>query len=554
MLTSQDYNVGQAELLKRYYNRQVHLHGECFYSGLEWFVWEDNRKLMTPLHAECLNYAIEHEYGQVRYAQGDWQTRDPELILYLEVPGKPPLVGVGLTERAVRCLRELRQLDRDTRDVTSTISRAGDMMRVAAGRDDILCSAFLPAGDAPELQAYLGWTEAVSYPEVLQALVDFPYGLLPMRNVGSSQMILIAKTMREMAVTARMRKFFRIYLVPLRAGDVHTCGVLTAFFDDHDEPLTISTPLFDEEIAHEIFQVLSSDSFDIHFFDEYNRKLIGFRAENPDATRFRSFAKTIQFVPGTRELARQFHDDMDFWFGARSTADDNAALRINLLETLLPDNLDPESQTPGDFNEPDIEMGLHRAFSGKHVYRNPVRATEGREFVDVLVATAKTMLLIQAKASPITAEALSRTIDRKKATTAGHVKKAAAQLKGSIKHLRSGSSIEIITGGQRCDVSMSGREVFGLVIVKELFDPERPACSRLVLSVSEETGIPCLLLDYLEFQQLTVFRRTEESFVGALRDIFSAAREYGLFPHSRFGLVADGPTVYSPLNLRAADL
>ena len=282
--------------------------------------------------------------------------------------------------------------------------------------------------------------------------------------------------------------------------------------------------------------------------------MIGFRAENPDATRFRSFAKTIQFVPGTLELARQFHDDMGFWFGARSTADDNAALRINLLETLLPDNLDPESQTPGDFNEPDIEMGLHRAFSGEHVYRNPVRATEGREFVDVLVATAKTVLLIQAKASPITAEALSRPIDRKKATTAGHVKKAAAQLKGSINHLRSGSSIEIITGGQRCDVSMSGREVFGLVIVKELFDPERPACSRLVLSVSEETGIPCLLLDYLEFQELTVFRRTEESFVGALRDIFSAAREYGLFSHSRFGLVADGPTVYSPLNLRAADL
>ena len=109
-------------------------------------------------------------------------------------------MGVGLTERAVRCLRELRQLDRDTRDVTSTISRAGDMMRVAAGRDDIPCSAFLPAGDAPELQAYLGWTEAVSYPEVLQALVDFPGGLLPMRNVGSSQMILIAKTMREIAV------------------------------------------------------------------------------------------------------------------------------------------------------------------------------------------------------------------------------------------------------------------------------------------------------------------------------------------------------------------
>ena len=335
---------------------------------------------------------------------------------------------------------------------------------------------------------------------------------------------------------------------------MHTRGLLAAFFDDHDEPLTIRTLLFDEELTRDIFQVLSSDSFDMLFFDEHNRELVGFRAENPDASRFRSFANTSRLLPGTLEIARQFHDDMMIWFGARSTGDDNAALSINLLETLLPDNLYPQSQTPGEFNERDIEMGLHRAFSGDQVYRNPERANNGREFVDVLVATEKTVLLIQAKDSPATEATLSRTIDRKKATTAAHVKKAAAQLKGSINHLRSGSSIEIITDGQRWDVSMSGREVFGLVIVKELFDPERSTCSRLVLSVSEETDIPCLLLDYLDFQQLTFFRRTEESFVGTLREFFSAACEHGLFPRSRFGLVEDGPTVYSPRNLRAIDL
>ena len=512
-------------------------------------MWEDNRKLMTPIHSECFNYASENKYVQVRYAQGDWQTRDTELILYLEVPGKPPLVGVGLTERAVRCLQNL---DRETRGVTTTISRAGAMMRAAAGRDDIPCCAFVPAADAPKLEAYLRGTESVTYPAVPQTLVDFKAGLLPAFNVGSSRMTLIAKTMREFAATARLRKFFRFYLVPLRAGDVDTFGLLSAFFDDHDEPLTIRTPLFDDEVARKILQVLSSDSFDMHFFDEHNRKLIGFRAENPDATRFRSFANTIRFVPGTLETARQFHDDMVLWFGARSTAEDDAALRINLLETLPPDNLYEQSQTPpGDLNEPDIEMGLHRAFSGDQVYRSPVRANDRREFVDVLVATEKTVLLIQAKDSPVTEATLSRTIDRKKSTTAAHVRKAAAQLKGSINHLRSGSSIEIITDGQRCDVSMSGREVFGLVIVKELFDPERSVCSRMVLSVFEETDIPCLLLDYVEFQELTFFRPTEESFVGTLGEIFSAAREHGLFPRSRFGLVADGPTVYSPPSVPA---
>lgn len=505
---------------------------------------------MTTIHSECFNYASENEFTLVRYAQGDWQTRDPELLLYLEIPEKPPLVSVGLTERAVRCLQKL---DRETRGVPPTISRVGVIMRIAAGRDDIPCAAFVPAGDAPKLQAYLRWTASVAYPEVLRELIDFPGGLLPMRYVGSSRMLLIAKAMREIAVTAQLRKFFRFYLVPLRVGDVPTHGLLGAFFDDHDEPLTIRTPLFDEDFTREIFQVLSSDSFDMHFFDEHNRELIGFHAENPDATRFRSLANTIRLLPASLEIGRQFHDDMILWFGTRSTADDEAAFRINLLETMSPDDLYTESQTPGDPNERDIEMGLHRAFSGDQVYRNPVRANEGREFVDVLVTTEKTVLLIQAKDSPVTAATLDRTIDRKKATTASHVKKAAAQLKGSINHLRTGGSIEIIANGQRWDVSMSDREIFGLVIVKELFDDDRSACSRLVLSVYEETGIPCLLLDYLEFQELTFFRRTEESFVGTLRQFFSAACEHGQFPRSRFGLVANGPTVHSPPYLRSAE-
>lgn len=378
--------------------------------------------------------------------------------------------------------------------------------------------------------------------------LDFPGGLMPTCDVGSSRMILIAKTMTEIAETARLRQFFRFYLAPLRAGDVHTHGLITAFFDDDDEPLTIRTPLLDEDMTRQVLQVLSSESFDVHFFDEHNRKLIGFRAESPDAIRLRSLANTIRLVPGTLEIARQFHDDMVSWFGTRTTADDDAAFRVNLLEILPPDNLYPQSETSGDANEPDIEIGLHRAFSGRQVYLNPMRAGNGQEFVDLLVNTAKTVLLIQAKSSPITAKTLNRTIDRKKATTLRHVKKAAAQLKGSINHLLSDGPIEVIVDGQRCEVAMSGRQVFGLVVVKELFDSERSTCSQPVLSIFEETGIPCLLLDYQDFQQLTYFRRTEESFVGTLKQNFPIVYELNEFPRLRFGLVEDGPILrHQPL-------
>lgn len=498
---------------------------------------------MTQIHSECVKYASENEYVMIRYAQGDWQARDAELLLYLGVPGKPPIVGIGLTERAVHCLRSM---DRETRDVTSTISRAGAMMGVAVGRDDIPCAAFVPVGDAPKLQAYLRWHESVTDPAVPLTMDDFKFGLLPMRDAGSSRVVLTAKTTREIAATAQLREYFCLYMVPLRAGSVNTFGLMSAFFDDPDEPLCIRTPLFDDELTHELMQVLSSSSFDMHFYDEHNRKLIGFRAKNPDAIRFRHFVNAIRFVPETLECARQFDNDMISWFGARSTADDDASFRINLVETLPPDNLSEQSQTsPGDLNERDIEMCLHRAFSYDQVYRNPTRADDGREFVDLLVATNRTVLLIQAKDSPVTEEILGRAMDRKQATTAKHVKKAVGQLKGSINHFRSGNSIDIITDGQPWELHMSGREVFGLVIVKELFDPERSDCSKRVLSAFEETDVPCLLLDYVEFQELTYHRHTEESLVGTLKQMFAAAREHGLFLRSRFGLVADGPTVHS---------
>ena len=366
-----------------------------------------------------------------------------------------------------------------------------------------------------------------------------------MRRGSDSRIILIVKAQREMAQTARLRGGFSFYWVPVHVGDVATYGLVTAFFDDSDEPLVIRTPL-DEEIARDFLLLLSSDSFYVHFFDELGRELLGFRAENPNAHRFRAVSNTMRFTSLTLARARQVLDDLQIWFGARSPSDDATAFTIHLRERLLPDNLAEHVANPGDLNEPDIATALHRPFGGAHVFKNPIRADNGREFVDVLVATTKTLLLIQAKDSPSTESGLTRKIVRKRATAAKHVRRATAQLKGSINHLRSGQSIEIITEGKRRRVSMSGRDVFGLVIVKELFDPDRPDCSPLVLAVFDETGTPCLLLDHTEFQQLTFFQPTEDGCVEALENIFSVAHKDGVFPRSRFGLRTGKTVVYDP--------
>ncbi len=386
----------------------------------------------------------------------------------------------------------------------------------------------------------------ITNPEVLDTLTDFPVGLWPVRRSSDSRMILIVKASREVAQTARLRGGFRFYLVPIQSAGVATYGLLTAFFDDKDEPLVLRTPLFNEEITRDFISLLSSDSFCVHFFDQRNRELLGFRAENSNALRFRILSNTIRFVAPTLERARHCLDAMQSWFGARSPSDDAASFAIHLRERLFPDSLAEHVDNPGDRSESDIATALRRAFQDDAVFINPARADNGREFVDVLVMTSKSLLLVQAKDNPDTQSALTRKIVRKKATAAKHVRKAAAQLTGSINHLRSGESIVVTPEGERRDLSMSGRNVFGLVIVKELFDPERPSCSPFVLTVFEETGIPCLLLDHTEFQQLAFFRTTEESFVGTLAEIFSVARAYGVFPRNRFGLRTDKAVVYEP--------
>ena len=379
----------------------------------------------------------------------------------------------------------------------------------------------------------------------METLKDFLEGLLPIRRSSDSRMILVLKVSREIAQTARLRRGFSFYLVPVHAGGVATYGLATAFFDDNDEPLVIRTPLFKEEITRDFLLLLSSNSFYVHFFDEHNRELLGFRAENPNAHCFRVLSNSMRFVFPTLERARHVHNEMQDWFGVRSPSGDDAALTIHLRERLFPDCLAEHVDNPGDLNEPDIAMALYRSFRGDQVFLNPIRADNRLEFVDVLVATSKTVLLIQAKDSPSTESALTRKMTRKIDTTVNHVRKAARQLKGSINHLRSEDPIAIITDGKRRNVFMSGRDVFGLIIVKELFDLERPAFSPPVFNVFDETGIPCLVLDHAEFHQLTFFRTTEESFVGALEEIFSIAGAHDVFPRNRFGLVTEKSEVSS---------
>ena len=397
----------------------------------------------------------------------------------------------------------------------------------------------------------------LTHPALVRELARYRGGLFPAHLFGGAVGVLVVKCSKEMILAAKMRRELKFYVVPLDADGLSTHGLITAFFDDLDEPLVIRTPLLDDEMAKGLMDLLCSQAFDIHFLDEHDRELLGYRANNRTVARFASMRDTIRLASPTYIPTPKIDDQMMSIFSRRSPDDDTNAMVVELAEELFPSNfiiLDArpehnahmgamgstftvlERENPGPSSESDIVKCLRRVFPSDPVFLNPLRADNGKEFVDIMVATSINLLLIQAKDSPNTKEALRRPIERKITTVRRHLKKATSQICGSIHHLRSNDPLAVQCGGSRHTITPGDLNVFALVIVKELFSTEYKHYSQLAFGVLENTGVPCIIQDYSEFHNLTYHRRSEESFIETLERIMTFALHHGEFPRSRFWL------------------
>ena len=135
------------------------------------------------------------------------------------------------------------------------------------------------------------------------------------------------------------------------------------------------------------------------------------------------------------------------------------------------------------FSELNIVMCLQRVFESNHIYLNPVRTDNGKEFVDVLVATSSNILLIQAKNSPNTEDILYRSIERKILTVARHLRKATKQMRGSISYATTSNSICINCGSVRHTFNIDNLDITALIIVQELFSTEYGYYSQLAFNI-----------------------------------------------------------------------
>lgn len=398
----------------------------------------------------------------------------------------------------------------------------------------------------------------ILHPEILSHIAELPTGLSPLTVDGKEDIILVIKGPKEAILAAKMNQGFRFYLAPIDVDGIRSWSLITAFFDDNESPLHIWTPLFGDELTSVLCRLLASETFDVYFFDENNRELLGYSAINGGAETLRPRLADVCFSSFSFDLAREHHDKAVAWFLNRTLIDDAQAFEIYFRDALVPEDIFILDRTPkatgfhgatgpgytflerdgepGKYQERDIVYLLQRVFPADQIYLNPQKADDGRELVDVLVVSPTNVLLIQAKDSPNTEQVLRRPISRKMAVVEDHINKAAQQLRGALSYLRGRSTLQLVLAGQSYEIPLSGRTCWGIIVVKETFGTEYSVYSPTILELAHDSGVPCLLMDFHELHNFTHHRRVEAEFFETLRQTFDFAVSHNQYPRSRFGL------------------
>lgn len=374
---------------------------------------------------------------------------------------------------------------------------------------------------------------------------------MPVRLGLDAQFSLVIKGPKEAILAAKMRGGFAFYLPVLPTTTVTTTALISAFFDDKDEPLIIRSPLFgDDPHSQGILEILRYDEVDIYFFDEHNYEWMSFKTKLVDAGSCMVRDTEIHLLSFHPETTNSILQVLMDWFGQRTADDDKRAIQAMFKSELSSSDIfvldmTPEvnnyqgsagfrydtltRSNPGYFQERDISACLLRSFALENVIMNPLRKDTNKEILDHLVLTDTVAILIQAKDSPTTEASISRPLDRKRRTTHGQVEKAIRQINGAARYLDREAVATLVAGGHDFEVSLGQRRVIGLAIVKELFDDEGDAYAVACAKLAELSG-GGILMDYNSFHAFTHHFTSAAAFIDALDALIARMKTVGWFP------------------------
>lgn len=390
-------------------------------------------------------------------------------------------------------------------------------------------------------------------PEALSLVRDLVLGLLPIsfKSEGEQKSILIVKITKEGILAAAMKKGFSLYLAPCNADGRNGLVLISAFFDDDDEPLAIRTPIIEGDPFIKLLLNLP-DQFVVCFFDELNREMMSCKA-SANLGKIKNKIRNSSLLPV--KYANEMFNQSSLWFGNRTDKDDEAACNVKLLEDLFPNDFIIQDlrmhhnfhgssghsmtqlrrKVPGVYQEQDIIFLLQRFLPSEQIYHGPLKVSDDEELVDILITTSKEVILIQAKDSPNTEEILKSKISRKRARTKNKLTEGFSQIRGALSTIRNNPILKLrFKNSDDFELDFSGRQLIGIVIVKELFDDTFAEYSEITFKFMERWKVPSVFFDYGDFSVLTRHCTSEHDFLNAIHQVFRFAMDNGEFCRLNF--------------------
>lgn len=397
------------------------------------------------------------------------------------------------------------------------------------------------------------------HPEILPHIKELPFGLIPIFFNNGETPALVVKVTKETILAAKINSGFKIYLAPVNINEKKSIAVISAFFDDADEPLTVTTPLFDDEVSRDVLSIITTKSIRVHFFDELSREQLVYDAEIHTNEMTMSQINDIAFTDSSLNSAKDSLLQAAEWFGLRGVQDDQNSIDVKLTNSIYGEgffytDIRPDAnsyhgsqgftsailergENPGQYQEQDIVQCLLSVFPSNEIYLNPLRTYDREEMCDILIITESKAIIIQAKDSPNKKEISQQNIGRKKKGILKQLKKALAQVNGAISYYgRENNTLSFYINDDLHSIDTSKLTLYSLVIVKELFNDMYDEYSKLLLGLVCEREVPCIALDYPELYQYCIYTKSEDMFFNAYNRVFNFALNNHVYPRLRFGL------------------
>lgn len=395
-------------------------------------------------------------------------------------------------------------------------------------------------------------------PDIVPVIQQMPGGVLPLTLMLTDEEYpaFIVKAPKEYILSAKINKNFKVYLLPVTVENQTTLGLVTAFFDDEDEPLVIRTPLFLDNFSKDLFRLLRNRWINVHFFDELSRELLVYRAGVviPDETQKKidelilldfSYSKASAIVEGIGRA-----------FSLRTSVDDDQSIDILLSESVFGEeifrqDIHPrrhsyhgsrgfshtllEREEPGGYQEEDIIQCLLLVFQPEQIYFSPKRIYDNEEVCDILVVTENNSLIIQAKDSPNIERISRQKLLRKRKNVLHSLKKATEQVKGALSYYRRISGrLDFRIDEELYSLDTKSLEINTLIVVKELFYDDADEFTTLLLDVYKNKDAPCVAFSYIDFYLFCFHLNSEKAFFNGYKNMMTYAAQNGVYPSFSF--------------------